>query len=118
VAFQPVPKLVYFHPREGEHFGISEVEAMSAGLVPVIPTIGGQAEFVSTKYQYNSFEQASQIVASALDIADKERQRINDSVMRFSETDYKRQFQLIISKLIYNVNIDKQYNFPNFPSIN
>ena len=109
---------VYFHPREGEHFGISIVEAMSAGLVPVVPSIGGPSEFVPIEYQYNSLEQASQIVASALDVAGKERQRISNSVMRFSETNYKRQFQLIISKLIYNVNIDQQYNFPDFPTIN
>ena len=109
---------VYFHPREGEHFGISIVEAMSAGLVPVVPSIGGQAEFVPIEYQYNSLEQASQIVASALDVTQKERQRISNSVMRFSETNYKRQFQLIISKLIYDVNIDQQYNFPDFPPIN
>ena len=109
---------VYFHPREGEHFGISIVEAMSAGLVPVVPNIGGQAEFVPTKYQYSSLEQASQIVATALDVADNERQLISDSVVQFSETNYKRQFQLIVSKLIYNVNIAQQYNFPNFPTIN
>lgn len=109
---------VYFHSREGEHFGISIVEAMSAGLIPVVPSIGGQTEFVPTIYQYDSLEQASQLVASALDVADKERQRISDSVKRFSEINYKRQFQLLISKLIYNVNIDQQYNFPNFPTIN
>ena len=109
---------VYFHPREGEHFGISIVEAMSAGLVPVVPSIGGPSEFVPIEYQYNSLEQASQIVASALDVEGKERQRISNSVMRFSETNYKRQFQLIISKLIYDVNIEQQYNFPGFPPIN
>jgi glycosyltransferase involved in cell wall biosynthesis len=109
---------VYFHPREGEHFGISVVEAMSAGLVPVVPSIGGQAEFVPTMYQYNSLEQASQIVASVLDVGDEERQRISDSVVQFSDTNYKRQFQLIINKLIYNVNIDQQYNFPHFAPIN
>ena len=109
---------VYFHSREGEHFGISIVEAMSAGLIPVVPSIGGQTEFVPTIYQYDSLEQASQLVASALDVADEERQRISDSVKRFSEINYKRQFQLLICKLIYNVNIDQQYNFPNFPTVN
>jgi glycosyltransferase involved in cell wall biosynthesis len=109
---------VYFHPREGEHFGISVVEAMSAGLVPVVPSIGGQAEFVPTMYQYNSLEQASQIVASVLDVGNEERQIISDSVVQFSDSNYKRQFQLIIKKLIYNVNIDQQYNLPHFTPIN
>jgi alpha-1,2-mannosyltransferase len=87
-------------------------------LIAVVPITGGQTEFVPTIYQYDSLEQASQVVASALDVADEERQRISDSVKRFSEINYKRQFQLLISKLIYNVNIDQQYNFPNFPTIN
>ena len=108
---------VYFHPREGEHFGISIVEAMSAGMVPVVPKIGGQAEFVSTKYQYDSLEQASQIIGSALGITEDERQRLSDSVIQFSETNYKRQFQLIVSKLIYNINFVQQYHFPNIPTI-
>jgi glycosyltransferase involved in cell wall biosynthesis len=109
---------VYFHPREGEHFGMSIVEAMSAGMVPVVPNIGGQTEFVPIKYQYYSLEQASQIIGSSLAIADDERQRLSDSVTQFSETNYKRQFQLIVSKLIYNINFVQQYNFPTFPTIN
>jgi hypothetical protein len=87
-------------------------------LVPVVPSIGGQAEFVPTMYQYNSLEQASQIVASVLDVGDEERQIISDSVIQFSDSNYKRQFQLIINKLIYNANIDQQYNLPHFSPIN
>lgn len=54
---------VYFHPRSGEHFGILIVEAMSAGLIPVVPDKGEQTEFVPAKYQYNTLEQASQIIS-------------------------------------------------------
>ncbi len=57
---------VYFHPRLGEHFGISIVEAMSAGLIPVVSDDGGQTEFVPLKYQYHTIEQASQIISLAL----------------------------------------------------
>ncbi len=32
---------VYFHPKVNEHFGISIVEAMSAGLIPVVHRSGG-----------------------------------------------------------------------------
>ncbi len=28
---------VYFHPMIGDHFGVSVVEAIAAGLIPVVP---------------------------------------------------------------------------------
>ena len=45
---------VYFHPMVGEHFGMSVVEAMAAGLIPVVPNIGGQTEFVPLKYHFST----------------------------------------------------------------
>ena len=41
----------------GEPFGMSTVEGMSAGIIPVVPDIGGQTEFVPTKYQFHTFGQ-------------------------------------------------------------
>ena len=35
------------HPEFAEHFGISTVEAMGAGVVPVVINAGGQAEIVN-----------------------------------------------------------------------
>jgi glycosyltransferase involved in cell wall biosynthesis len=35
------------HPELAEHFGISTVEAMSAGIVPVVIDAGGQREIVA-----------------------------------------------------------------------
>jgi glycosyltransferase involved in cell wall biosynthesis len=37
---------VYFHTMVGEHFGISIVEAMAAGLIPLVSDVGGPIEFV------------------------------------------------------------------------
>jgi glycosyltransferase involved in cell wall biosynthesis len=87
---------VYFHPRSGEHFGMSIVEAMSAGLIPVVPDEGGQTEFVPSQYQYNTLEQASQIVSNALDIPISERLAISNSVQRFSVSKFKKNFQQIV----------------------
>lgn len=90
---------VFFHPRSGEHFGMSIVEAMSSGLVPIVTDEGGQTEFVSTKYQYHTIEQAVDIVKSALDIPHSERVSISDSVMKFSISNYKKNFQKILNEL-------------------
>ena len=98
---------IFFHPREGEHFGMSIVEAMSAGLIPVVPAIGGQTEFVPRQYQYKSLEEAVQIVSSVLidmsqEQATKESNRMIAIAKNFSETNYKRQFQSIVSRLLYS----------------
>ena len=91
---------VYFHPREGEHFGMSIVEAMSAGLIPIVPDIGGQTEFVPSKYHYNGLKKATRIASSAFSVPYSERVHISDSVDRFSTLNYKRHFQQIICELL------------------
>jgi glycosyltransferase involved in cell wall biosynthesis len=52
---------VYFHPMVGEQFGISIIEAMAAGLVPVVSDVGGPAEFVPKNYHFHTFEGAAEI---------------------------------------------------------
>ena len=43
---------IYLHPLAGEPFGISVAEAMGAGLIPVVPCVGGNSEFVPQRYHY------------------------------------------------------------------
>ncbi|HKR74638.1 MAG TPA: glycosyltransferase [Candidatus Nitrosocosmicus sp.] len=98
---------IFFHPREGEHFGMSIVEAMSAGLIPVVPAIGGQSEFVPKQFQYGSLDDAVQIVSSLLTDTSteemaKESNKMSNIAKNFSETNYKKQFQLIVGQLLYN----------------
>jgi glycosyltransferase involved in cell wall biosynthesis len=57
---------VYLHPLAGEPFGISVAEAMAAGLVPVVPHVGGNSEFVPERYHYSKLEQASEIIRNVL----------------------------------------------------
>lgn len=84
---------VYFHPLAEEPFGISVVEAMSAGLVPVVPDVGGPAEFVPPEYQYGSLEEAAGIVRHALAASSGKRMALSDSVRDFSSAAYIRRFQ-------------------------
>ena len=51
---------VYFHPMIGEHFGMAVVEAMASGLIPVVPNVGGQTEFVPLKYHFSTIEERRQ----------------------------------------------------------
>ena len=58
----------YLHTMSGESFGISTVEAISAGLIPVVPAVGGHTEFVPNKYQFRTLEEASEIISSAINV--------------------------------------------------
>lgn len=82
---------------------------MSSGLVPVVSDVGGQTEFVPSKYHYHTLEQASEIIASlGLDASDYERLQISNSVQRFSASNYMKNFQQIVDKLIAKDNNKKK----------
>jgi glycosyltransferase involved in cell wall biosynthesis len=93
---------VYFHPLLGEPFGISTVEAMSAGLIPVVPNIGGHTEFVPLKYQFGTFGEGVEAISSALNAPNSERILISDSVRRYSTQNFIRGFQQILIGQICN----------------
>jgi glycosyltransferase involved in cell wall biosynthesis len=48
----------------GEHFGISIVEAMALGCIPVVHDSGGMREFVPTQYRYRTIEQAAEKITA------------------------------------------------------
>ena len=91
---------LYLSQCPGEPFGISTVEAMSAGLIPIVPDIGGQTEYVPSKFHFHTFGEAVQTIHSALNADDSERVRLSDSVTKFSINRYTRNLQQIIKKLI------------------
>jgi glycosyltransferase involved in cell wall biosynthesis len=99
---------IYFHPMIGEHFGMSIAEAMAAGLIPIVPSIGGQAEFVSQQYQYSTLEQAAEIISSAFCLPYTERIQISNSVNKFSNSNYIKGFQQIVSKLLSSLSHNKK----------
>jgi glycosyltransferase involved in cell wall biosynthesis len=101
---------VYLHPLAGEPFGISVAEAMAAGLIPIVPNVGGNSEFVPEQYHYRTLEEAAEKIQHALlawknnnDNAISEQEvRINLSnlVFRFSIESYKNNLRNIISSLV------------------
>jgi glycosyltransferase involved in cell wall biosynthesis len=58
---------VYFHTMPFEPFGISIVEGMGAGCIPVVHDSGGAREFVPKRWRYESIEDAKQKIKEALD---------------------------------------------------
>jgi glycosyltransferase involved in cell wall biosynthesis len=95
---------VYLHPLPGEPFGISIVEAMSAGLIPVVPDDGGYTEFVPEYYQFHTHRQAADIIGKILIASDNdmqnERSQLSESVSKFSAESYKAGLRKVIESLL------------------
>jgi glycosyltransferase involved in cell wall biosynthesis len=91
---------VYLHPLPGEPFGISTVEAMSAGLIPVVPDIGGHTEFVPAKYQFHTFKQGVQAVEAALYAPTSERIQMSHSTQNYSVANYIKSLQQFLAEVL------------------
>ena len=79
---------------------------MSAGLIPIIPN-WWDAEFVPSKYQYQSIEHATEIIAKLIknkseNNLSKERKNISDLTDKFSKQKYKEHVRNVIESLLEN----------------
>jgi len=85
----------------GEHFGMAVLEAMAAGLIPVVPNEGGVIEFVPQEYQFNTIEQAAEIIMYVFNHLPKtERIKLSDNINKFSNSHYIDGFQTILNQLL------------------
>jgi glycosyltransferase involved in cell wall biosynthesis len=92
---------VYFHPMVGEHFGMSAIEAMTAGLIAIVPNEGGITEFVPQQYQFKTIEHAAEIITYVINhVPRRDRIKISKSMNKFSNLHYIEGFQIILNELV------------------
>ena len=98
--------MVYLHTMNGEHFGISIVEAMAAGLIPVVPSYGGCTEIVPMEYQYRDIKDASDCISKNIDQYDgKKSQFVNAIAKQFSTENFRQNMKCCIEQAYENGNI-------------
>jgi glycosyltransferase involved in cell wall biosynthesis len=91
--------MIYFHTMIGEHFGVSIVEAMAAGLVPIVPAYGGCSEIVPSEYQYHTLQQAADYIAKNAKIADdKKRTQMHGIARQFSADNFRKAMKQYIEQ--------------------
>jgi glycosyltransferase involved in cell wall biosynthesis len=99
---------IYLHPSKCEHFGIAVVEAMVAGLIPVVHRSGGPwtdiVEFGNYGFGFSSLEEAEYIIQSLTHLSEGElrtiRKRVAERVKTFSYESFLKRFNTIIDNLI------------------
>jgi alpha-1,2-mannosyltransferase len=95
---------VYIHAMIGEHFGIAVVEAMAAGLVPVVHRSGGPWNDITYQGRYglgyNTVEEAVEAVEKALKDYPRLSKKAQARAMEFSHERFKERFKHIVESLI------------------
>src|SRR5918995_1778756 len=91
--------MVYLHTMIGEHFGVSIVEAMSAGLVPIVPAYGGCSEIVPPEYQYHTLQEAADYIAKNTKYSDDEKRvQMHEISRQFSPDNFRNAMKQYIEQ--------------------
>jgi glycosyltransferase involved in cell wall biosynthesis len=98
--------MIYLHTMSGEHFGISIVEAMAAGLIPVVPSYGGCSEIVPREYQYTDINDASDCISKNIEQYDNTKtQSVHAIAKQFSTDNFRRSMKHSIEQAYENSSI-------------
>lgn len=100
---------VYFHPTINEHFGVSIVEAMAFGCIPVVHDSGGPREFVPSGFRYKSMEEAAAKIERAIsEWSVKRAEEMSHIADDFSESNFSNKFIDILSDSYVNMKPEPQ----------
>lgn len=90
---------VYLHTKINEHFGISIIEAMSSGCIPIVHNSGGPKEFVSKNLRFETIEEAAKKIDTAIENwSVTKAYNISHTTQKFSESNFCKQFIEIFNK--------------------
>lgn len=90
---------IYFHPTIGEHFGIPVVEAMAAGVIPIVPKDSGASELVPN-FSYTTIEEASDIAKNIIERFNEISKEMHHKAMLFHKNIFKEKIFDIISNYL------------------
>jgi len=90
------------HPEYAEHFGISTVEAMSAGCVPVVINAGGQKEIVEDNKNGLLWNSIEELQSKTLELTKNEMllNKLSEQSMESAKKFSKERFCLEINNLV------------------
>ena len=84
---------IYLHTMIGEHFGISIVEAMAMGCLPVVHNSGGPKEFVPAQWRYENIQDAARKIETAIfEWAPEKAEEMVETAKQFSESKFCTNF--------------------------
>jgi glycosyltransferase involved in cell wall biosynthesis len=93
---------IYLHAMVAEDFGVSVVEAMAAGLIPVVHRSGGVWEDVLQRgkfgFGYSDFNESLRCIETALASADDGRAALVEHAKAFDKKIFGRELALVLGE--------------------
>lgn len=84
---------VYLHTMKKEHFGISIIEGMSAGCIPIVHDGGGPREFVPKNLRYKNVEEAKVKIETAMSTWSVEyAEKMSHKARAYDEENFSKKF--------------------------
>ncbi len=94
---------IYLHTKVGEHFGISIVEGMAMGCVPIVHASGGTKEFVSGHLMYRSTQEAAKIITDEIIGWSLQKAMENVTLAKnFKEENFTKHFMELFDNYTYS----------------
>jgi len=92
---------VYLHTMKNEHFGISIIEGMSAGCIPIVHDSGGPREFVPRDLRYKNLEEAKVKIEKAISKWSVEyAEKMSNIARAYNEENFSKKFMNILYSYI------------------
>ena len=90
---------IYLHTMVGEHFGISIVEAMALGCLPIVHNSGGMKEFVPEQYRYMNLQEAADKINKEINSWTKDKaENIRQIAENFSISIFSTRFMSLFNE--------------------
>ena len=92
---------IFFYPTSNG-FPIAKVEAMAAGLIPVVPDLCGVNEGIPREYVFDhkNLEEAARIIENNINAPAYKRVELSKCAERFSKQRFKAKLRLVIGKVL------------------
>lgn len=95
---------IYLHTMIGEHFGISIVEAMAMGCIPIVHDSGGAKEFVPKDFRYRTIhEAATNITKEICEWSPQKAIKMAKIAENFKEENFSIEFMKLFKRYAQNI---------------
>ncbi|MCB0731067.1 MAG: glycosyltransferase, partial [Ignavibacteriae bacterium] len=88
----------FLHTIWNEPFGITTVQGIAAGCIPIVPNSGGQIEVVpSEELRFNSYDEAAEILRKQMQLNDDSQiEKLQKHILQFDTMNFRKNFKQVI----------------------